>query len=114
MDYPRSGLVDVDQPVIVDQHVVTFWNAVSDDGDQYPTVREVAEVLVRLHTLTAPGSLHLPALAPFENAAHRIEVNEWLTLDDRAFLTGKLAELQRCRDGSAWHRPLRRVFGARA
>ena len=94
VDYPAVRAVDVDQPVIVGQHVVTFWKAVSDDGDQYATVREVAEVLVRLHTLTASDSLHLPALAPFENAAHRIEVNDWLTPDDRAFLTGKLAELQ--------------------
>jgi hypothetical protein len=30
-----------------------------------------------------PDSLHLPDLAPFENAAHRIEVNDWLTPDDR-------------------------------
>jgi len=92
--YPAVRAVDVDQPVIVDQHVVTFWEALSDDGDQYATVREVAEVLARLHALTAPDSLHLPAVAPFENAAHRIEVNDWLTPDDRAFLTGKLAELQ--------------------
>jgi aminoglycoside phosphotransferase (APT) family kinase protein len=94
VDYPAVRAVDVNQPVIVDRHVVTFWDAVSDDGDQYATVREVAEVLVRLHALTAPGSLYLPELAPFENAAHRIEVNDWLTPDDRAFLTGKLAELQ--------------------
>ena len=94
VDFPAVRAVDVDQPVVVDRHVVTFWEAVSDDGDQYATVREVAEVLVRLHALTAPDSLHLPALAPFENAAHRIEVNDWLTADDRAFLTGKLAELQ--------------------
>ena len=44
--------------------------------------------------LTAPDSLHLPALAPFENAAHRIEVNDWLTPADGAFLIGRLAELQ--------------------
>ena len=94
VDYPAVRAVDVDQPVIVDQHVVTFWDALSDDGDQYATVREVAEVLARLHALTAPDSLRLPDLAPFENAAHRIEVNDWLTPDDRAFLTGKLAELQ--------------------
>ena len=80
--------------MIVDRHVVTFWDAVSDDGDQYATVREVAEVLARLHALTAPDSLHLPALAPFENAAHRIEVNDWLNQDDRTFLNDKLAELQ--------------------
>jgi aminoglycoside phosphotransferase (APT) family kinase protein len=94
VDYPAVRAVDIDQPVIVDQHVVTFWEALSDDGDQYATVREVAEVLARLHALTAPDSLRLPDLAPFENAAHRIEVNDWLTADDRAFLTGKLAELQ--------------------
>jgi hypothetical protein len=92
--FPAVRAVDVDQPLIVDQHVVTCWNAVSDDGEQYATVREVAEVLVRLHALTAPGSLHLPALAPFENATRRIEVNDWLAPGDRAFLTGKLAELQ--------------------
>jgi aminoglycoside phosphotransferase (APT) family kinase protein len=94
VDYPAVRAVDVDQPVIVDQHVVTFWEALSDDGDQYATVGEVAEVFARLHALTAPDSLHLPDLAPFENAAHRIEVNDWLSSDDRAFLTGKLAELQ--------------------
>jgi len=94
VDYPAVRAVDVDQPVIVDQHVVTFWDALSDDGDQYATVGEVAEVLARLHALTAPDSLCLPDLAPFENAAHRIEVNDWLTPDDRAFLTSKLAELQ--------------------
>ena len=74
--------------------MVTFWDAVSDDGEQYATVGEVAEVLVRLHALTPPDSLDLPALAPFENAARRIEVNDWLDEGDRAFLTGRLAELQ--------------------
>jgi aminoglycoside phosphotransferase (APT) family kinase protein len=86
--------VNVDQPLVVDRHVVTFWGAVSDDGDQYATVREVADILIKLHALHAPGSLHLPPLAPFENAARRIEVNDWLTPGDRAFLTSRLAELQ--------------------
>jgi aminoglycoside phosphotransferase (APT) family kinase protein len=94
VDYPAVRAIDVDQPVIVDRHVVTFWGAVSDDGHRYATVREVAEVLVKLHALTAPDSLHLPPLAPFENAAHRIEVNDWIDPGDRAFLTGKLAELR--------------------
>ena len=94
VDYPAVRTADVDQPVIVDGHVVTFWNAISDDGDQYASVREVAEVFAKLHALTAPDSLHLPSLAPFENAAHRIEVNDWLSPEDRAFLTHRLAKLQ--------------------
>jgi aminoglycoside phosphotransferase (APT) family kinase protein len=92
--FPAVRAVNVDQPLVVDQHVVTFWGAVSDDGDQYASVREVAEILVKLHALHAPGSLHLPPLAPFENAARRIEVNGWLAPGDRAFLTSRLAELQ--------------------
>ncbi len=95
VDYPAVRAVDVDQPVIVDRHVVTFWDAVSDDGDQYATVAEVAEVLVKLHALTAPDSLHLPPLAPFENAAHRIEVSDWINPADHAFLTSKLADLRK-------------------
>src|ERR1700733_4527305 len=35
VDYPAVRAVDVDQPVVIDRHVITFWDAVSDDGDQY-------------------------------------------------------------------------------
>jgi aminoglycoside phosphotransferase (APT) family kinase protein len=67
---------------------------VSDDGDRYATLGEVAEVVAELHRLDAPAYLHLPALAPFESAARRIAVNEWLSPEDRAFLTGQLAIMQ--------------------
>jgi len=94
VDYPAVRLIDVDQPISIDGHAVTFWRSVSDDGDQYATVGEVAEVLARLHRLEAPDTLHLPALAPFANAAKRITGNAWLSAEDRGFLTGQLTELQ--------------------
>jgi aminoglycoside phosphotransferase (APT) family kinase protein len=94
VDYPAVRLVDVDQPVMLGRHVVTFWDAVSDDGDQYASVAEVAQVLVQLHQLTAPDGLHLPELAPFANAAQRIEANTWLNPDDRAFLTATLTQMR--------------------
>lgn len=92
--YPAVRAIDIDQPVVVDEHVITFWKAVSDDGQQYATVRQVAEVLVQLHKLVAPDDLHLPVLAPFENAAKRISGNDWLSAGDRAFLTAQLARLR--------------------
>src|ERR1035438_7803120 len=54
--YPAVRVVDVDvdQPVVIDGQAVTFWEAVSDDGDQYASVAEVAGVLVKLHQLTRP------------------------------------------------------------
>jgi aminoglycoside phosphotransferase (APT) family kinase protein len=97
--YPAVRVAEADQPVVIDGHVVTFWQAVSDDGSQYASVAEVAEVLLRLHSLTAPADLHLPELAPFANAPARIEANTWLNPDDRAFLITTLARLRAAYDG---------------
>jgi thiamine kinase-like enzyme len=93
-DYPAVRVIDVDQPISIDGHTITFWRSVSDDGDQYATVGEVAEVLARLHRLEAPSYLDLPALAPFENASKRITGNDWLSPADREFLTEQLAEMR--------------------
>jgi aminoglycoside phosphotransferase (APT) family kinase protein len=92
--YPAVRVVHVEQPVAVDSQVVTFWIALSDDADQYATVPETAEVLVRLHQLVAPPELGIPPLAPFANAAGRIAADTWLDPDDRSFLSRTLAELQ--------------------
>lgn len=54
--------MDVDQPVLADGYVVTFWKAISDDGDRYASTPEIAEILRRLHALTAPEDLNLPQL----------------------------------------------------
>ena len=94
VDYPAVRVINVDQPIVVSGHVVTFWESVSYDGQQYATVAEVAEVLARLHRLVAPADLHLPELAPFENAAQRIASNAWLNSGDREFLTERLVTLQ--------------------
>jgi thiamine kinase-like enzyme len=92
--YPAVRVIDVDQPVIADGYVVTFWQSVSDDGDQFASTAEIAAIISQLHHLTAPEDLHLPPLDPFGNAHDRIDVNKWLTPADRAFLTTMLARLQ--------------------
>lgn len=94
VNYPAVRAIDVDQPIDIDRHAITFWQSVSDDGDQYATVGEVAEVLAELHGLTAPADLHLPTLAPFDKAANRITANDWLSPDDRLFLTEQLATMR--------------------
>jgi hypothetical protein len=47
-DYPAVRVVAVEQPIIAGGYVVTFWQALSDDGDQYASTPEVADVLARL------------------------------------------------------------------
>jgi Ser/Thr protein kinase RdoA (MazF antagonist) len=92
-DYPAVRIVDVDQPVIVDGYVVTFWQALSEDGDHYASTPEIAEILAALHRLVAPEELHLPPLAPLANAANRIVTSTWLAPEDRSFLAGTLANM---------------------
>lgn len=92
--YPAVRAADIDQPLILNGHVVTFWKSVSRDGRQFATVGEFAELLARLHRLDAPASLNLPALAPLDNAARRIAANDWLSHSDREFLTRQLARLE--------------------
>lgn len=92
--YPAVRALGVYQPVMVRDHAVTFWEAVSDDGSEYATIGQVAEVIGGLHALTAPQALRLPELRPFANAGERIASSSWLSPDDRDFMTGELARLQ--------------------
>ena len=90
VDYPAVRAIGVDQPVIVDGHAVTFWEAVSD-GSEYAVIAQVAEVIARLHALTAPETLRLPELHPFKNAGERIASSYWLspnTMDLSSFGSG--------------------------
>jgi thiamine kinase-like enzyme len=94
-NYPAVRIVGVDQPVTVDDgYTVTFWESVSDDGDQFANTAEIAAVLRRLHRLVAPDALHLPELDPFANAVERIAGSTWLTPEDRSFLDDRLARLR--------------------
>jgi Ser/Thr protein kinase RdoA (MazF antagonist) len=92
--YPAVRAIGVDQPVVVNSHAVTFWEAVSDDGSEYASIAQVAEVIARLHALAAPQALRLPELRPFENAGERIASSGWLSPGDRDFMDGELARLE--------------------
>jgi hypothetical protein len=93
-DYPAMRALPFDQPAVIDGHAVTFWEAVSPVGNEWTSVAEIGELLVRLHKLVAPEELHLPGVAPFEKAESRITANTWLNPGQRSVLTGKLAELK--------------------
>jgi aminoglycoside phosphotransferase (APT) family kinase protein len=109
--YPAVRAIGVDQPIATDGYVVTFWQALSEDGDQYASTPEIAQILARLHQLTAPATLHLPPLAPFANAAQRIGASTWLTPSDRSFLTTTLATLQDAYDNLEFALPQGVIHG---
>jgi aminoglycoside phosphotransferase (APT) family kinase protein len=92
-NYPAVRALPIDQPLVIDGYVVTFWEALSDE-EVYGTPAEVAALLVRLHALTPPAGLDLQPLRPFARAERRIEQNGWLSLGDRSFLRTRLEELR--------------------
>jgi aminoglycoside phosphotransferase (APT) family kinase protein len=92
-DYPAVRALPIEQPLVVDNRVVTFWQALSDDGAQYATTAEVASLLVRLHRLPPPTSVALAELRPFARVTRRIDSALWLSLGDRAFLRDRQEEL---------------------
>lgn len=93
-EYPAVRVLPFEQPIIVEGHAVTFWEAVSPVGNEWASVAEIAELLVKLHKLTAPADLHLREVAPFAKAEKRISSNTWLTSENRRILTDKEAYSQ--------------------
>ncbi|MFF8928722.1 phosphotransferase enzyme family protein [Streptomyces longwoodensis] len=70
-EYPAARLVtDAEQPIVIEDHPVTFWGALAD-GDTYASTAEMGVLLRRLHDLKSPP-FSLPILQPFEKVASRL------------------------------------------
>jgi Ser/Thr protein kinase RdoA (MazF antagonist) len=91
--YPAVRALAIEQPLLIDGRVVTFWHALSDDGADYGTTAEVAALLLRLHGLTPSVGLELPELRPFGRVARRIDGALWLEQVDREFLRARREQL---------------------
>jgi hypothetical protein len=96
IDYPAVRAIHVAQPIELDGHAITFWESISEGGDHYAPIADVAKVIAELHKLHAPANLNLPGLAPFDGAATRIDASDWLSPGDRAFLARQLTSASRC------------------
>ena len=90
--YPAVRAINVEQPLVLGGHAITFWGALR--ADEYATIGEMAEVIARLHALSAPASLNLPELDPFANADMRIAGSRWLTRDDREYMSRELGRMR--------------------
>lgn len=83
---------DVDQPVAVDDHAVTFWHELPQH--RHGTPAEIAGALRRLHDLPVPPDVDLVTLAPFVRIEERLAAARLLAEDDRAWLLARHAALQ--------------------
>jgi aminoglycoside phosphotransferase (APT) family kinase protein len=93
VSYPAVRALPLNQPVEIGASAVTFWKALSDAGDEYASVTEVAKLLRWLHSLTpAPQELELPSYEPLNAIMQRLDMDCWLSDMDRAFLLRRLAD----------------------
>ncbi|MGH3714200.1 MAG: aminoglycoside phosphotransferase family protein [Micromonosporaceae bacterium] len=105
--FPATAPLDVDQPVVVEDSVVTFWRYYPQDSRELPPVRELSRILRQLHTLEPPP-FPLPAYEPLkgfmrELATHGSTV---LSAEEHKFLQRRANELldaYRCLESHLGH-----------
>ncbi|MFW6723535.1 aminoglycoside phosphotransferase family protein [Streptomyces sp. MAR4 CNY-716] len=85
-------LEDLDQPLSIDGHPVTFWHLI-EEGDRKATYGELGATLRGIHSLTLPAGLELPPFEPFDKWELRLEIAP-IPEDDKAFLRKRQRELQ--------------------
>ncbi|MYX26912.1 phosphotransferase [Streptomyces sp. SID8381] len=91
--FPAARVVeDLEQPLLVDGHPVTFWHLVVE-GERKATYGELGSILRDLHSMTLPAGLELPSFDPFDKQELRIS-RAAIPDDDRVFLRKRWRELR--------------------
>jgi Ser/Thr protein kinase RdoA (MazF antagonist) len=91
LDYPTVEPLPVEQPVLADGCLVTFWHYLPQDGAP-PTPADLGDLLRRLHRLPPPPT-DLPAYEPLWSVAKAIDHSAALTRQERAWLAGHCRSL---------------------
>lgn len=91
--FPVTRVVDdLEQPLIVDGHPVTFWHLI-EESTRKATYEELGAVLRDLHSLSLPDTLSLPPYPVLDRTDRRINAVVGIPEDDRAFLRKRACEL---------------------
>ncbi|WP_214364973.1 phosphotransferase family protein [Pseudonocardia sp. H11422] len=110
LEYPATQVVDVDQPVVVGDRLVTFWKSLSDD-ETYAGLADVAALIRRLHEFQAPASIELPRLQPFGSPHAPLPSFPGLEEDDAAFLQERYRWARATFDGLPFALPCGVIHG---
>ncbi|MGH3275757.1 MAG: phosphotransferase enzyme family protein [Streptosporangiaceae bacterium] len=82
---------EIDQPLLVDGHPVSFWRAVTG-GEPEPTQADLGRLLARYHSL-ADCPCDLPTFDVFRTPLERLDKATGVAAQDLEFLRGRCAEL---------------------
>lgn len=85
-------LLDVEQPIVVDDLHVTLWAEVPADG-RPPTGVDLAGILLHLHRIPSPAG-NLPAWAPLEEIRQRLAEPDGVDEEDVSYLRMQCDQLE--------------------
>jgi aminoglycoside phosphotransferase (APT) family kinase protein len=92
--YPAVRAVGgINQPIVVDGRVVTFWVSFGD-GDEFAPIEDVARLVRDLHQLPPPEGFQLPPFEKFAGAHARVGGLTGVSPKDREFLHQRLGEIE--------------------
>jgi Ser/Thr protein kinase RdoA (MazF antagonist) len=100
---------DVDQPLLVDGHPVSFWHAVAG-GRLEPTQADLARLLASFHSLL-DRPCDLPRFDPFGPSAARLAKASGVATMDLEFLHGLRADLTEQFGGLTFALPVGPIHG---
>lgn len=93
IEFPAARVVDVDQPIAVDGHPVTFWAYIRGRAGSREDIAALGSVLRRLHALTGPETFRLPNEDILGRVQLRIDSANISDVDAN-FLAARLTNLQ--------------------
>ncbi len=88
---PAVRALDLQQPVIADERVVTFWRSESDQ-EVYADIEDVADLIRQLHALEEPAGIQLPPLQPFGRPDDPLPDFSGLSSNDAEYLRERFAD----------------------
>lgn len=104
IEFPAARVIDVEQPVAIDDHPVTFWAYIDGRQGDREDIGTLGVVLRRLHALPPPTEFELPEERILGRVRSRIETAA-VSDHDIDFLSLRLAELRDAVGGLSY--PLR-------
>lgn len=84
-DFPAPVPADLPQPVLVDDHVATFWRYYPQAPAQAPSLGELGRMLRRLHELPPPP-IELPEYRPLDALPSAVRESRCLSSSDKSWL----------------------------